>query len=355
MSACCYFGRWSRAGAVWLSLVGTCAAAQAAPPVEQLRVVGGLAGVNAYTRHEEPFWTKELPRLTDGLATAEIVPFDQAGLSGEEMLRVVQMGAVPFGTILLSRSSASEPELAGPDLAGLNPDFASMDRTVAAYRPRMATLLKERYGLQLLALYTYPAQVVFCAKAFGRLADLAGRRVRVSSASQADFVSALGATPVQTPFAQIVSSVKAGSVDCAVTGTMSGNTIGLHEVTTHIHPMAINWGVAALVANGDRWARLNPSVRQVLERELPRVERNIWAESERETAEGLACNTGTAGCKTGRKGSMKQVAAHPADEQLRVELLQKAVVPAWVKRCGPSCATVWQQTLSRQLAATASR
>lgn len=338
---------------VLLSAVWVVGSGQAAPPVEQLRIVGGLAGLNAYLRHEEPFWTKELPRLTDGQATAEIVPFDQAGLSGEEMLRVVQMGAVPFANVLLSRSAANEPELGAPDLPGLSPDFASMERTVAAYRPRMAALLRERYGLQLLAVYTYPAQVVFCAKSFSRLSDLAGRRVRVSSGSQADFVSALGATPVQTPFAQIVSSVKAGSVDCAITGTMSGNTIGLHEVTTHVHPMAINWGVAAFVANGDRWARLNPAVRRVIERELPRLERNILAESERETAEGLACNTGTAGCKTGRKGSMRQVAANPADEQLRLELLQKAVVPAWVKRCGPSCNTVWQQTLSPQLTVSA--
>lgn len=345
----CFFQRWL----MLLSAALLATPGQAAPPVEQLRIVGGLAGLNAYTRHEEPFWTKELPRLTDGQATAEIVPFDRAGLSGEEMLRVVQMGAVPFANVLLGRSSANEPELAAPDLAGLSPDFASMERTVAAYRPRMAALLRERYGLQLLAIYTYPAQVVFCAKPLSRMSDLAGRRVRVSSGTQADFVAALGATPVQTPFAQIVSSVKAGSVDCAITGTMSGNTIGLHEVTTHVHPMAISWGMAAFVANGDRWARLNPAVRRVLERELPRLERNILTESERETTEGLACNTGTAGCKTGRKGSMRQVAANPADEQLRLELLHKAVVPAWVKRCGPSCATVWQQTLSPQLTVSA--
>lgn len=340
----------ARAWLAWVLSLGTAAGVLAAQPVEQLRIVGGLAGVNAYTRHEAPFWTQELPRLTDGLARAEIVPFDQAGLSGEEMLRVVQMGAVPFGTVLLHRSAVNEPELAAPDLAGLNPDFTSLERTLAAYRPRMATLLKERYGLHLLGVYTYPAQVVFCAKAFSSLSDLSGRRVRVSSPTQADFMTALGATPVQTPFAQIVSSVKAGSVDCAVTGTMSGNTIGLHEVTTHVHPMAINWGLAVMVANGERWARLHPTVRRVLERELPRLERNIWTESERESAEGLACNVGASACKSGRKGSMKQVAALPADEQLRIELLQKAVVPGWVKRCGATCGAVWKHTLSPQLA-----
>jgi TRAP-type C4-dicarboxylate transport system substrate-binding protein len=337
--------------------LGACSAAPAwaSGATEPLRIVGGLAGLNQYQRHEQPFWTQELPRLTRGLARAEIVPFDQAGLSGEEMLRLVQMGAVPFGTLLLSRSSASEPELAAPDLAGLNPDFATLERSVASYRARLSTLLRTRYGIELLAIYTYPAQVVFCSRPFSRLSDLAGRRVRVSSPSQGDFFGALGATAVQTPFAQIVSSIKAGSVDCAVTGTMSGNTIGLHEVTSHVHPMAINWGLAAFVVQADHWTRLDPAVRQVIEREVPRLERAIWRESERETAEGLACNTGTAACRSGRKGAMTLVQSLPADETLRGELLHKAVIPAWLKRCGQACLAVWQQSVGRQLAAAAAR
>ena len=81
------------------------ASAQAQAPkvaAQHLRIVGGLAGVNQYTRHEEPFWTRDLARLSNGRATAEIVPFDRAGIRGQEMLRLVQLGAVPFGTALLT-------------------------------------------------------------------------------------------------------------------------------------------------------------------------------------------------------------------------------------------------------------
>eukprot|EP01034_Spumella_vulgaris_P030543 gene30543-37782_t len=42
-----------------------------------LRVVGGLADLSQYTRREEPFWTRELPRLSGGRYIAEIVPFDR--------------------------------------------------------------------------------------------------------------------------------------------------------------------------------------------------------------------------------------------------------------------------------------
>jgi hypothetical protein len=110
------------------------AAAQADAP-QHLRIVGGLAGVNQYTRHEEPFWTTELPRLARGKLSAEIVPFDRAGIRGQEMLRLIQLGVVPFGTALLSVSSAQEPELSAPDLAGLNPDIATLRRVTTAFRP----------------------------------------------------------------------------------------------------------------------------------------------------------------------------------------------------------------------------
>ena len=36
----------------------------AASPQVKLRVVGGLAGLNQYVQHEEPFWSQELARLS---------------------------------------------------------------------------------------------------------------------------------------------------------------------------------------------------------------------------------------------------------------------------------------------------
>ena len=136
---------------------------------------------------------------------------------------------VPFGTVLLSALTATAPEYTAPDLAGLNPDMASLKISVAAFRPALEKKLRETHGVELLAMYVYPAQVVFCRKPLTSLSDLSGRRVRVSSAGQADFVEALDAVPVHIAFARIVPGIESGSVDCAITGTMSGNTLGLQQ------------------------------------------------------------------------------------------------------------------------------
>ena len=311
----------------------------------RLRIVGGLAGLNQFTRHEEPFWTRDLPRLSAGRATAEIVPFDRAGIRGQEMLRLVQLGVVPFGTALLSLTATEVPELSAPDLAGLNPDIQTARRTVSAFRPYLEGLLRDRFGVEVLALYVYPAQVTFCTKALAGLADLSGRRVRVSSSSQADMVTALGGTPVQTGFAEIVPNLRNGNIDCAITGTMSGNTIGLDQVTRFIHALPIAWGVAAFIANGSAWNALPPELKSLLRKELPVLEQAIWAESARETGEGIACNAGTSACGSGRKGTMTVVSATPADERRRVELLTSKILPGWIERCGPQCVKVWQSTI----------
>ena len=321
-------------------------AAQAQGTPLKLRVVGGLAALNQHVRHEVPFWTETLARLSGGRYSAEIVPFDRAGIRGQELLSMVRLGTVPFGTLLVSQASPKDAELAAPDLAGLNPDAATLSRSIAAYRPRLQELLRERHNAELLAVYIYPAQALFCNAPVSSLAALKGKRVRTSSATQADWVSALGGQPVSTPFADVVPNMRAGNMDCAITGTMSGNTIGLHEITTHLLTMPVTWGLAVFVAHGPTWRALPEDLRALLKRELPRLESAIWSESTRETEEGVACNSGGRGCSTGRPGRMTVVRPAPADDALRRETLLNAVLPAWLQRCGPGCGTQWNLLLA---------
>ncbi len=312
----------------------------------RLKVVGGLADVSQYVRFEEPFWRQRVPELTGGRVTAEIAPFDRAGIRGEEMLQLMQLGVVPFGTVLLSLAATEEPELNAVDLPALSPDLATLRRTVAAYRPHLENLLRERFGIELLATYTYPAQVVFCNRAFDGLAGLAGRRVRTSSVAQSEMVQALGATPVVTPFAEIVPAMRAGVVECAVTGTLSGHAIGLYEVTTHVHAMAITWGIAVFGANANALNVLPRDVQAQLLSGLQRLEAEIWDAADRETGEGLACVSGQPSCTLSRRGSMVIVPVSATDDERRRRLLTEVVLPRWVGRCGSDCVEAWNQFLA---------
>ncbi len=325
--------------------VGALAAEGTAPAPLKLRVVGGLAGVTQYTHLEAPFWTRDLARLSGGRYTADIVPFDRAGVPGNDMLRLLQLGVVPFGTVLLSSLSAQLPQYTAADLPGLNPDMATLRDTVATVRPGLAQTLRSEQGIELLAIYVYPAQVLFCREPMAGLGDLRGRVVRVASAAQGDFMTALGAKPRIMPFSQLAQGAQAGAMDCLVTGTMSGNTLGLDRHMHYLHPMPITWGLAIFGANHAAWEALPGDLRSLLIAQLPRLETAIWTSADEETAQGVACNVGSPACTGGRRGAMKLVPASPQDDAYRREVLRSAVLPQWVERCGKRCAELWRRTL----------
>jgi hypothetical protein len=239
-----------------------------------------------------PPGSERLATLSGGRYRAEIVPFDRAGIRGAELLPMVRLGTVPFGTLLLSQAAPRDAELVAADLAGLSADMATLRKVVAAWRPRLAALLRERHGAELLAVYAYPAQVLFCKRALEGLEGLRGLRVRTASPTQADFVRALGGEPLTVPLAQLLTRMGSGGLDCAITGTMTGHTIGLDGITTHLLPLPVSWGLAVFVAHGPSWQALPGPLRELLQQELPRLEAAIWDEAERETAEGIVCSTG---------------------------------------------------------------
>lgn len=316
-------------------------------PETRLRVIGGLANVTQYVRHEEPFWTGRLPELTRGAVRAEIAPFDRSGIRFQELFQLVRLGVAPFATVLVAQIIGEDPEFSAIDLPGLNPDMATLRANLAAYRGHLERTMRARYGLETLAVYAYPAQVVFCVRPFQSLADLRGRRVRASGPTQASLVEALGGVPVVIPFAAIVENVRGGVVDCAITGTMSGNIIGLHEITSHVSAAAISWGIGLFLANGETWRGLPGTVRELLRVELGRLEAEIWESADRETGAGLACNAGAADCAGGRRGRMTVVPAGAADSARLHDAFRTAILPRWVDLCGAECVAAWNATLAR--------
>lgn len=322
------------------------APAQAQEQPLRLQVVGGLADVRLYEQYERPFWREELPRISGGKLQADIVPFDSSGIRGQDMLHLMRLGVTPFGTALLSLVGSDEPELAAPNLAMLAPELSTLRRVVQVYRPHLTALLKERYGVELLAIYAYPAQVLFCTDPLPRLESMRGRRVRVSNPSQADAMQALGAIPVQTPFASQASELRGGRIDCTITGSLSGNQLGLHRMTRQIHPMAISWGLSIFGANGQVWSALPVEAQQAMRRGLARLELAVWAAAGQDTEDGFLCNTGHHGCQSGTLGSMRREAITPEDDTARLRLLAEAVIPGWIARCGGDCRRAWNTHLA---------
>jgi TRAP-type C4-dicarboxylate transport system substrate-binding protein len=318
-------------------------AAEEFPPTH-LNVVGGLGNVNQYTNIEEPFWTRRLAEISDGRITAEVTPSDVLGLRANDMVQLMRLGVITFGTFSLSQL-AEDAQAAAIDLPGLNPDIGTLRRNVVVYRETLSRIYSERYGITVLAMWTYPAQVLFCTQKIARLGDLAGKRIRVASAAHADFVEALGATGLTLPFNQAVDALRRGAVDCAITGTLSGNFIKLYNVTSHLYALPISWGPSLFAANTVAWNHLAPAVREFLSRELALLEQKIWDNAEYETEQGIACNIGRPDCKLGTRANMTLDQIDPADKQVIRQILTDVILPRWSERCGVECVQGWNETI----------
>lgn len=342
----------SAAIGAWTALAIGSAAAQDLPRTH-LKVVGAWGNLSQYKNFEQPFWTREIPEKSKGAITAEITPFNEMGLKGAEIFRLMRLGVIDFGSTVLGYVAGDDARNEAIDLAGLAPDVATARRISDAYRPVYDRFYRERFGIQVLAIWPYPAQVIYCNGAISGLEDLRGKKVRTGNRTLAEFVEALGGTGVTMSFSEVVPALQNKVVDCAITGTLSGNAAKWYEVTTHLYALPVGWSQVMHAVNLKSWERLAPPVREFLTREIKDLEDRIWKAMDEETQQGIDCNIGRDTCTMGSKGKMTLVPVSDKDRETLGRVLREVVVPKWAARCGAECVQAWNATVGAIVGITA--
>jgi len=289
-----------------------------------------------------------------GIATA-VTAFNKAGLKGSEIVRLMNLGSVDIGTVILSYISAEDPIVEGVDLAGLAPDVASARSIAMAFTPAMSRHFEKKYGIRVLTFWPYPAQMLLCKGPITGLDDLKGKKVRVSLRTTSDLLEAYGAVTLSIPFDQVYAKIKEGAVDCLVTGTLSANAAKLYEVTTHLYNLSLGWSTMMLAITQASWDRLSPADQALLSGGLLELSDTLWNAAAAQTAQGLACNAGQENCQMGQKGAMKLVSATQADRDKIKRLFPNFVLKRWFERCGSACAEEWTGSVGKLLGVSVTR
>lgn len=338
------------------ALLGLSGAAQAQDlPKTHLRIVGGLSNLTAYNDFEKPFWTKTIPERSNGQVTAEIKGFNEMGLKGPEILRLMSQGVIQFGTATLSYFASDNPINEAIDLAGLAPDVKTAREVTEAFEPVYAKFYGEGSRVKLLGISTYPAQVLFCNAEVNGLADLKGKKVRTSSRTQAEFVEAFGGSSVTMAFGEVVPALQNKVVDCAITGSLSGYSAKWYEVSTHLYALPINWNQQIHAVNQAAWDKLDPKVQQFIQTNIKTLVDDIWKAAAEQTQQGYDCNTGADACTLPVKGKMKLVQPTDADRELLKKALQDSILPKWAARCSADCVQSFNDTIGKKLNVTVSK
>ncbi len=321
-------------------------------PKTHLQVVGGFSTLTTYQDFEVPFWTKTIPELSDGRVTATIKGYNEMGLKGPEVLRLVSQGIIPIGTATLAYFASDNPINEAIDLAGINPTAKIAREVTDSFLP-----VYEKYYLQrnvkVLGLSTYPAQVLFCNADIKSLADIKGKKVRGSSRTVAEFIQALGGVSVTMSFAEVVPAMQNGVIDCAVSGSMSGYSGKWYEVATHLYTLPINWNQQLHAANLDLWNKMDPKVQDFLQKNIDVMIDQIWDDAAKATQEGYDCNTNSDACPFPVRGKMKLVEPTEADRELLKKITTETVVPSWAARCSAECVKDFNETVGKLRGITA--
>lgn len=302
---------------------------------------------------EVPFWSKTLPADSKGAITADITPLDQMGIDDKTMLRLLKLGVMDFAGMDISKMAGDDPRFEACDLAGLTLDPDKARAACAAYRDVIDKTMQKNWNAKLMAFGGNTPQVFWCKTPVKGLADLKGKKIRVFNNTMRDFLSGLGATSVSMAFAEVVPALNNGVVDCAVTGSLSGNTASWGEVAKSLYNMSLGWSINVLAVNLTTWNRLDPKVQAFMIEETKKYEDKMWATIKKATSEADNCNTGKQPCTLGKLGNVDLIQVSAAEAETHKKLVEGAVLAGWAKRCGPACAKEWNDTVGKALGLSA--
>ncbi|MDI3305935.1 MAG: TRAP transporter substrate-binding protein [Acetobacteraceae bacterium] len=320
----------------------------AGPKVRMVAVTQPLPTQPQYTRVDIPYLREMMAERTGGRIETTLSSHAERNLGGAEIVRLVRSGQADLGAGTLSTLSGDVPILDGVDLAGLAPQIGVARKIADAMMP-VANRDLERFGVRLVIIYPFPAQVIFCRQPFTTLADLRGRKIRTFGNSLVDMVTAMGAQPVSIGFPEVYSALERGVVDCGITGTGSGVAARWPEVTTHISNLPVSWALAGYMVNVAWWNRLDPQVRSFLEGTFREMTDKLWELGDAATRDGIDCAIGKADqCRIHNLAQrpMTEVNATDADRAHLHEILEKNVLPGFVRRCGARCGEIYNQVIA---------
>ena len=302
-----------------------------------------------YSRVDVPILREQMSAASNGRVEFNLKSYPEMSVQGPEVIRLVRSGQVDLGAAPLTTVSGDVPILDGIDLAGLNTDL-DQARKVARALLIVANGDLEKIGVKLVAMYPFPAQVFFCRKPVAGLADLKGLKIRTNGPSASDAVNYLGGQPTAIAFGEVYTALERGTVDCAITGTGSGNAQKWYEVSTHLYTLTTAFSTSGYFVNLAWWNKLDPAVRAFLEKTFASVEDAQWKLGAEVSQDGIDCNIGNAsGCRINtlvKSKPMVQVKATDADRAKLRDAFSAAVLPAWVKRCGARCGEIYNQAIA---------
>ena len=315
---------------------------------KEFNVVGTWNFITNYQVLEKPFFTEQLPKVSNGNLKGNIKALNELNLKGTELLRLLKQGVFDMVFALPIYVEDGGAVIEALDIAGVARDYPMAKDISEIWMPEMQKIMLEKHGAIILGTHTWPEQNFYCKGDITGVQDFKGKKIRVQGTSQSDLVTALGATAVTIAFGEVVPALEKGVVDCGITGTMPAYKAKWPEVTNTLFRLPVGFTAGMLVVNANAFNKLSPDTQKLIREQVKDLEARSWKSTVAETEDGVFCTTGTGACPAGPPGKLKLVKPSEADLKARDKALNESVLKAWAKRCGEACAAKWTESIGKK-------
>jgi TRAP-type transport system periplasmic protein len=229
-------------------------------------------------------WAEKIKQASNGLLTIRHYGSSQL-VQGPEMRSGIKAGVADIGNSFIFKA---EPGFeVGVNLTqlvrgkSLADGVRIFDALWAKYPDVMASQWKDYKMLWIIP--SLPTILYTVEKPVRTMADMKGLEIRVPNAITADFMKALGASPVSMSTPDWITSLDKGTTDGGATtvGSMFDFQIAEKFKYATIFPMGCS--VNFLIMNMDAWNKLSPDQQKVIDDSLVAARESAiaaWADSE---------------------------------------------------------------------------
>lgn len=271
------------------------------------------------------FFRDETQKRSNGRIEITLTTNGELGLQSFDMIRVMKTGIVDIGNVVPLHVSGAVPLLEGTELPGLFPDVATTRKAFDAWTEKLLLRNEDKAGGRVLGSFGWAGQMLFARRPVDAIAKLKGMKIRVTSRSMSDYISALGGVPVTISLDELYTGLQQGTVDGATTAAAVGYQMKLYESTKHLVDLNIGTPTGLLVINSGSWAKLPPDMQKVLTDVGREFTERGWKQSLSLERTGIEENR------------TKNVTFQPVKPEWKAALAnaQKITAQRWAERAGP--------------------
>lgn len=173
--------------------------------------------------------------------------------------------ALASGVIDLATDGFVSGSVPVAGITGLPGLFGSVEEVEKGLDAAMPTLEPafEKSGVVVLGKYIYPRQVIWSKGAVNTLADLSGKKVRVTTVEQSEFVKAFGAVPVTIGTAEVATSLQRGIVSTVLTAAAGGGRLWV-DLLDHTSDLGPNFIVSYILVSKSKFDALPADQQEAL-------------------------------------------------------------------------------------------